>query len=275
LKSAYGLSAHSKDIRVIVKSGHVLSQVLDRNSASYFEDWIGRKGISIMTGLEATEIAGDNSVKGVVLDDGKMLDCEMVVVGKGVQPNVEIAKESNLNIDEGITVDDHLRTNIDYVYSAGDVAQAKDLLAGEARINALWPNAVEQGKVAGLNMAGAEVVYDGSMTMNSVEFFGLPVISMGITRPKEGFEEIICEDKDKGIYKKIVMKGGVVVGMIFIKDIRSAGVVGALIRKRINASAIKEDLLDENFDFAKIAGLIAEHRNEFKQEEFKDIILTY
>jgi NAD(P)H-nitrite reductase large subunit len=275
LKSAYGLSTHGKDIRVIVKSNQVLSQILDKHAAAIFQEWIAKKGITVMTGLEAKEILGKDAVKAVALDDGRTLDCEMVVVGKGVEPNGALAKDAGIKVEEGIVVDESLRTSAEDIYAAGDVAQAKDLLTGESGVNAVWPVAVGEGKVAGSCMAGERTAYDGSMASNSVEFFGLPVISMGITRPKEGFEELIHEDTANHIYKKVVLKGDRAVGMIFVGDIKSAGVIGALIRSRIDVSPVKGLLLEENFDFAKIAGLVKDSRDRFKAEEFKEITLTY
>lgn len=275
LKAAYGISAHKKDVRVIVKSNQVLSQVLDKKAGAIFQDWIAKKGISIMTGLEALEVLGKSAVEGVRLDNGKTLDCQMVIVGKGVLPNTEIVKDTGIKIGEGIMVDEHLATSVDSIYAAGDVAQARDRITGETGIHALWPIAVEEGRIAGLNMAGEKAVYDGSMGMNAVEFFGLPLVSMGLARPKEGLEELTCEDKARNIYKKVVLKGNVIVGMIFVGDIRSAGVIGGLIKNRIDISSVKDALLDERFDFAKIAGLVKENAGKFSSDEFKDIILTY
>lgn len=275
LKAAYGLSTHGKDIRVIVKSDQVLSQVLDKKAGSIFRDWIAKRDIKVMTGLEAKEIVGGGQVKGVALDDGKTLDCEMVIVGKGVQPNMEIVSGSGIKVGEGIIVDSRLKTSADNIFAAGDVAQASDRITGESRINALWPSAVEEGRIAGLNMAGEQVVYDGSLAMNSVEFFGLPVISMGITKPGKDLEEIVYEDRAKNVYRKVMLKGDRAVGMICISDIRSAGVIGALIKNKVDVSGVKEDMLDDNFDFAKIAGLIKETAALKSKGEFADIMLTY
>jgi NAD(P)H-nitrite reductase large subunit len=214
-------------------------------------------------------------VEAVALDNGETLDCEMVIVGKGVRPNIELANGTGIEVGEGILVNEFLETNLRGIYAAGDVAQAKDRITGESRINALWPIAVEEGRVAGLNMAGDRVPYDGSMGMNSVEFFGLPLVTMGITRLKEGLAELVCEDKNRNLYKKVVLKGNTLVGMIFVNDIENAGVVGNLIRHKIDVSSVKDMLLDEHFDFAKVAQLIKEHKDAFGSEEFRDITLTY
>jgi NAD(P)H-nitrite reductase large subunit len=276
LKSAYGLSTHNKEIRVIVKSNQVLSQILDKSAASIFQNWIEARGIRIMTGLEAKEVLGKDNVEGVAMDDGKTLECEMVVVGKGVEPNVDIVRTSGIEVADGILVDERLRTNFDCIYAAGDVAQGADRVTGESKINALWTVAVEEGRVAGLNMAGEKAVYDGSMAMNSVEFFGLPVVAMGVTKPKgEGFRELVREERERNIYKKVVLKDNLVMGVIFVNDIKSAGVLGGLMRNKIDVSGIEEALVEENFDFAKVAPLIKANRDKFKAEEFKDIILAY
>jgi NAD(P)H-nitrite reductase large subunit len=113
------------------------------------------------------------------------------------------------------------------------------------------------------------------MAMNSVEFFGLPVISMGVTRSGEGLEELIYENTGKNIYKKVLLKGGSIAGMVFVNDIKSAGVIGGLMRKNIDVSSIRDSLLDEGFGFARIAALVKDNADKFDSEEFKDIALTY
>ena len=101
-----------------------------------------------------------------------------------------------------------MRANIPNIYVAGDAAQTYDPILEKTVVNALWPNAVDQGMIAAANILGENKKYPGSCGMNSVEFFGLPVISFGITRPDEqqGFEELAFKDEKKDVYKKVILK---------------------------------------------------------------------
>ena len=276
LRAAYSLHARNKQVKVIVKSNQVLSQMLDKGAADLVRRKIEQKGIEVMTGLAAVEFLGGKEVTGLVLDDGRRLECELVIVGKGVRPNLELVKGTEIKTDYGIIVDDYLQTNLPNVYAAGDVAQAKDLITGQSTINALWPCAVAQGKFAGLNMAGKKVKYDVSLAMNSIEFFGLPVISIGITRPKEKeYEQLIKEDEKNFVYKKVVLRENRIQGMILVNRIEQAGVMGILMRKKVDVSSIKGMLLEDRFDFAKILPMIKEGKQLFTEREFEESIISY
>lgn len=276
LRAAYSLHARNKEVKVIVKSNQVLSQMLDRGAANFVRRKIEGKGIQVMTGLAAVEFLGGREVTGLVLDDGRRVECELVVVGKGVRPNLELVKGTEIKTEYGIIVDDHLQTNLPNIYAAGDVAQAKDLITGQSTINALWPCAVVQGRVAGLNMAGKRLKYDGSLAMNSIEFFGLPVISMGVTRPKEKeYEQLVKEDEKNFVYKKVVLKENRLCGMILVNSIEQAGVIGVLMRKKVDISSIKPMLLEDRFDFAKILPIIKEGKEFFTEREFEETIISY
>ncbi|OGS38098.1 MAG: hypothetical protein A2551_02695 [Elusimicrobia bacterium RIFOXYD2_FULL_34_30] len=275
LRAAYALHKRAVNVTVVVKSKHVLSQMMDEEGASFVQKRMQEQGINILTGLAAKEIIGDKEVKSVILENGNKIDCEIVVIGKGVQPNIELVKNTNIKTDWGIVVNEFLQTTVPDIYSAGDVAQSSDLITGESTINALWPNAIAQGKVAGLNMAGKNVKYSGSIGMNSVEFFDLPTISYGITKPKgEGFEMLIKKNSVKNIYKKIILKNNKLVGFVLVSDVNQSGVYGSLIEKKIDVSSIKNNLLDNNFNFAKILPLISENRKNFTEPEYDEILIT-
>jgi len=275
LKAAYALSKRGVKIKVVVKSGQVLSQIVDQKAAAFIHARIEKEGIEILKGRDAKEIVGRDGVEGVILDNGAKMDCQLVVIGKGVEPNVELAKDSGISVGYGITAGDRLNTSQKDIYTAGDVAETRDIAMQERSLNAIWPCAIEQGKIAGYNMAGKQVNYKGSFGMNSVEFFGLPVISIGITHTKEGYEELVDIDEKNGMYKKVLLKDQVIRGYISLGRIEGSGVYHTLIKNEVNVANIKNMLLDRNFSFAKIAGLVKENKDLFKAEEFKDTIWTY
>lgn len=271
LKAAYALHEQGKKIKVVVKSKQVLSQILDTDGASYIQEFIQKKGIEVMTGVAATEVTGNGAVKGLLLDNGSKLDCELVIIGKGVSPNMELIKDTEVKTHWGILTDETQKTTAQDIYAAGDVAETFDFTQQSTDTNAIWPAACWQGKIAGLNMAGKKAVYEGSMAMNSVEFFGMPTISMGITKPKtEEFQQLARKEKES--YRKIVLKDNRIVGVVMVGKIDNAGVIGLLMRKKIDVSGLKDLLLDDNFDFAKVMPLIKENKESFKEEEFEHII---
>ena len=275
LRDAYALALKKKRVTVVVKSPQVLSQMVDMDAAGIIASTLEKNRIKIMTGVAAGEIKGKDSVEAILLDNGEKLSCQLVIIGKGVKANTELASSCGLKVEDAIVVDKFLRTSNKDIFAAGDVAETYDIARDAQRINALWPCAVEQGEIVALNMLGKETVYDGSLSMNSVDFFGVASISMGITKPKKEEDYEIISKVQDNIYKKFVLKENRIVGMVLVGDIKIAGIVSALIKNKIDISSIKHLLLEDSFNYAKIMPLIERFPDKFKQEEFQDTVITY
>lgn len=275
LRAAYSLSRQGKKVHVIVKSSHVFSQILDFESADMIRQQLQNNGIDIRTGLAAVEILGKEKVDGVLLDDGSKLDCQLIIIGKGISANIDLLKDK-VKISEGIIVDDYLRTSQDSIYAAGDVAEGYDILEGRPSVNAIWPAAIRQGKIAGFNMSGKKTIYEGSCRMNSVDFFGIVCISFGIVRPEgSDYEELIHGNLSKNIYRKIVLKNNRIVGGILVTDVEKHGVYMHLALQKADISDIKDILVDEYFDFGKVIPLIKRQKDSFTRPEYQDACSTY
>ena len=279
LRAAYALSKHGVKVSVVVKSPHILSQIVAQEEAVIIQRHVAAHGINILTGLAAKEILlADSKDLVVALENNERLKAQIVIIGKGVQPNIELVRDTGIKVNHGIVVNEYLQTTVDNIYAAGDVAEYYDIATGEFTINALWPNAVIQGKIAGINMVeGNKREYEGSLASNSIEFFGLPLISCGVTKatPKMKNIEIITKKDDrKNWYKKIVLRDDVIVGFVLIGKIESAGIYRELVRKKINISSIKHYIGAENFSFSHVLPLVKQQKEKFIEEEYKEIILS-
>ncbi|MCJ7471530.1 MAG: NAD(P)/FAD-dependent oxidoreductase, partial [Actinobacteria bacterium] len=137
------------------------------------------------------------------------------------------------------------------VYAAGDIIEGFDILLEENRNIAIWPLAVRQGNIAGSNMAGNPVDYEGGFFMNSVEILGIPSISMGVTNLAMQDDNSIEIKKDfrpnQNLYKKIVIKDNKIIGVIMIGNIERAGIYSGLIKNKIDLSGVKENIFREDF----------------------------
>ncbi len=290
LKAAAALKERGLSVTVLVDSPHALSQMLDESSAQIFEEIFAQNGVPIRAKAKPVALLGAKTVEGVQIASGEVFPCELVVVGKGVDPNLELIAGTKIRKDYGILVDDYLCTNIENIYAAGDVAQARDVLRGEPWLNALWPCAVEQGRAAALNMlvgAGlkpAPTVYRGSMRMNSVQFFGLPVISAGLAvltpgplggRSGEHDETLECRPAPT-VYRKIFLKDNTIVGFVLVGDvpIETAGLLRILMERRVNVAELKEELLELGPELGRLLPLIAAHREQFVEREFQELVQT-
>lgn len=258
LKAAYALKKRNIDVKVIIKSKQVLSQVLDFEAAELVRKRLEENGIEVILGQDVAEVIGEGEIKAVKLDSGKAIAASLIVVAKGVKPNIDLVKDTEIKVKEGIIADNNLQASIPNIYAAGDAAETFDLTLGESTINAFWPMAVEQGRIAGANMAGSRIGYEGSLGMNSLEFFGLPTVSLGLFKPKnpEDYEEIKIKDLKENLYKKLLLKDNRLVGAVFTGKINNSGVFLRLIREKIDVSAFKDKLLEENFGFPDVIDLV-------------------
>jgi len=270
LRTGYALSVRGVKVKIIVKSSHVLSQMLDRESAEMIQGTMREHGIDIRTGRGAVEIVGKESVEGVILDNRERINCQLIVIGKGVQPNVDFISSTPIKVNEGIIADETMRTNVPNIYVAGDVAETYDISTGKMGINAIWPCAFEQGRIAGLNMAGQEARYGGSFRMNSLDFYGLPVISMGVTRPDgDGIQQF--QRRTKNTYRKIVLKNGRIVGAILVGQIQKAGILATLLKKKVDVSDYVSFLMSNKINFADLLPLMKGNKERFTEVEYREL----
>jgi NAD(P)H-nitrite reductase large subunit len=264
LKATEGLMAHSIPVTIVELADHILSVSFDRMASRMTESALRQAGTQIRTGTTVEKIlAQDEKVDHAVLCDGEKVDCDLVVIAIGVRPNTAlIPAEAGINVNQGVLVDDHMRTSAPHVYAAGDCVETHDLLLEVSRPIAIWPNAYRQGYVAGCNMAGVEKTYGGGIAMNSIEICGIPTISVGLTGPQEEtdrYEVMERYDRKSTVYQKLVLRGNRLVGAICVGDIGRAGIYTGLIRDQADVSSFKEHLLSGNFGLISLPQAYRKH----------------
>jgi NAD(P)H-nitrite reductase large subunit len=225
---------------LVVKSDRIFSQTLDREGSEVVENHLNRMGTQIVKGRDVVQLKEAKGSKMAVLDNGEELEADFIFAGKGVKPNVDFLLGSGIKTKDGILVNDDMETNVEGIYAAGDVAQAPDFFSGEQVIYGLWPSAVEQGEVAGKNMAGSKETYRGNLKMNVTRIFAMPIASMGDFGSKRVAENLIKKDEKRSIYRKICFdKSGVIIGAILINQVNDLGVLHGLIQERKNGEVLK------------------------------------
>lgn len=249
LKAAEALRKIGVDeVYLVVGSNRVMSQALDQDGAGVLQRRLERHGVFSRTGESIKHIHpsdSDGTVCGVSFRSGEEMPCEMILVGKGVRPDLSLLEGSGVETDWGVLVDNRMHTNVPNIYAAGDVAQAFDTIHGENYVNALWPLAAQQGWVAGANMAKTDALYPGWFGMNSLQVFGLPVITMGLVTAEEddaGLEVLRFLDKKREIYRKLVLRDGQLVGCAAVGNTDAAYLAG-LIRAGTDVSDVKHELI--------------------------------
>lgn len=252
LKAAEGLIDLGVKVTIVELADRILSTILDEKGSKIFTDHLKGLKTEIITNNTVTEvIRQDGAVQKVKLKDGGEIPCDMVIVAIGVVPNTDIVKGTKIKTDRGIIVDEKMETSVKGIYAAGDVVETYDVLAKTRKPAPIWPNAYEQGEVAGLNMAGEKRLYPGSFGMNSLEVCGLPTITVGLFDAKgDGYKVLTSGNLRDKVYKKIVLKGDYIVGGVFVGDIDRAGIITGLIKDKVNVKAFKQYLLSDDFGYA-------------------------
>ena len=224
------------DLKVtcVVASRQVLSQNIDATCAGLLREHIeSAANIEFLFGTNVTGIVREDGGYQVTLDSGAELRADLLVAGKGVSPNVGFVDPAQLTVDQGLVVDDHLRclgadgSPADGVWAAGDVAQGRNRVSGDVELVANWIDACEQGAVAGTNMAGGDLPTPGSVAENITTLFGLSVASVGVNKKRDGdgLREVIHHDERRGVYRRLLLRDGVLVGATLLRDCDDIGVL--------------------------------------------------
>lgn len=256
LKAAYALRRRGLSrVTVVVKSSHLLMRQLDGESAAMVERELVGAGIDFIYGLNPTGFAPKadlKSVGSVVLEDGRELPADLVLMAKGVRPNAELVREAGGEIGAGIKVNAFLETSLPGIFAAGDCIEVADLITGWRTPSALWTLAVEQGRFAAYNIAGRHRAYPQPLTrMNAAQFGKLPFISVGAIDEGEAF---IAQRVTGGAYRKLAIREDRLVGFILAGSVEQAGVYTSLIKSKRPLGNFKAKLIEDKINAADLLG---------------------
>ncbi|MCX7921121.1 MAG: FAD-dependent oxidoreductase [Clostridia bacterium] len=252
IEVGFALKRLGMEVAIIEREKRILPLQLDEQSSCMLVEKMQNEGISLLLGAADYKIAKDDN-NSVNLSSGLTLHFDLLVLTIGTRPNIELLKNTDIKYGRGVLVDEYMCTSVKDVYAAGDVAEMTNKLSTEYVSSYIWPNAMAQGKCAAFNMAGQfqEFSYAAAM-QNSVQLRDIPFVSAGMINPKgTDFEALVDCDTEKGVYKKVVLKDNIVKGMIMIGDTSSANLIGALMRKSIDVSPFKHNMLEKGFTLPK------------------------
>ena len=261
------------EVSIVEMKDWVLNTILDEEAAALEAEALVKAGVEIITGHTVARINSSllGEVNGVSLDDSRSISCDMVVVAIGVTPRLELVADNGVKTNRGIIVDRRMATSVPGVYACGDVVEAYDFVYGENRVTPVWPNAYVGGRTAGLNMAGKKAEYEGGTAMNALKYFGVNIVSAGMVNAPDDRYEVISRRSD-GIYKKVIIKGGKILGMVFAGDIEKAGIIYNLMKDGVKVGSFKETLVSDDFGLASLPEKIWRARLEIPASEEAAIV---
>ena len=247
-------SGVSVSVHVIEAESHIIPKQLDANIASNFQKAFEKEGVKFHLGKKvmAVELDKDKIITALKLDCGSIIPCDMIIVAAGTRPNICFLENSDIEIDNGIKIDNYLQTSNEHIYAAGDVTG----------IAANWYAAVKQGRIAGNNMAGnKKIEYTDEFHMtNTINLCKMAVASIGKVNPP--FDDFDVFDRvSNGKYLKLVIKDGLVKGALLFGDISHAGHWKYIIENAVPIDSInKSPLSIEYADFFEIDTYTAEFK---------------
>ena len=247
LEIARAIRTRGASVQVVEFFPRLLPRQLDTEGASVLQSKIEDMGIKVQLGIVTEEILGEGSVEGLKFKSGEELGARTAVVAAGVRPNIHLAAEAGLKTDKGIIVDDSLQTSHPRIFAAGDNVQHKDKIYG------IIPASFNQARTVAFNIAGHEKKYTGTIPSNTLKVVGVDLTSIGLVTPEEGvadeFRKVI---KEEGIYKKIVIQNGKLVGAIWMGTKQNINEINRIILQQIDVGKWEGALLEEGFDFSDL-----------------------
>lgn len=221
------------------RAGQILRTMMTPVGSRMLQRWLENRGVEIITTGRTERIEpGPRLVM-----DSRTIEADLIILATGVHPNISFLEGTGAQIDQGIVIDDHMRTTVPNVYAAGDVAQGRDFSTGEWVVHALQPTATEHGRIAALNMVGKNVPYRGSLSMNVLDTVGLISHTFGEWKGREGGEIVEITDEDRFLYTRLCFHGDHMVGAITIGDPTHVGAIRGLIHSRRNLGEWKQKLI--------------------------------
>ncbi len=246
LEAGNGLRKAGLKVSVVEVFPRLLPRQMDVPGAAILQKEMEKMGFSFYLGAKTRDITSQGGKLFVNLEGGEKLPADMVMISAGVRPEVALAKAIGLEIDKGVKVDDCMKTGIDDIYAAGDLIEHRGMFYG------LWQPSMDQGRVAGTNMAGGSVHYGGSVMSNSLKVVGINLTAGGDIDADAKLESIVVQDAAQATYRKFVIQDNILAGAILLGDNHGADEILAAIKNKKNISALKADLAKPDFDCARL-----------------------
>jgi NAD(P)H-nitrite reductase large subunit len=235
------LAARGVQLTVVEMGDRMVPRMMTPQAGALIRQWAERKGVTVHvnTAITAIEQHGD-ALKVTVSPGGTALECDLVICAAGVRPNVEFLSGSGVEVGRGIRVNARMETTMPDIYAAGDVTEARGFHSGQPELNAIQPNAADQGRIAAINMAGGDAELQGSLAINVLDTLGLISTSFGHWQGIGDGVELV--DAENFRYLSLQFQDDVLIGATSIGWTDHVGVLRGLIQTRTPLGAWKSRL---------------------------------
>jgi nitrite reductase (NADH) large subunit len=253
LEAARGLQVQGCHVTVVHLMPTLMERQLDPDGGHYLAGKMEDLGIRVLPGRSTAAVLGNGRVEGVALEDGELLEADVVVVAAGIRPNVELGHRAGLHVNRGIVVNDHMETSHPDIFAVGECVEHRGVCYG------LIAPLLEQGKVLAATITGNRgPVYAGTVQAAQLKIMGVDVFSAGDWSEQHA-EPVRYEDRALGVYKKLTVRDGKLVGVILVGDTADSHRYMEWLRRGHDLTAQRHQLLfpppaaDAGLDVAEMA----------------------
>lgn len=250
LETAGALARRGALVTLLEGYGWLLPRQLNQRAGNILARCVESGGIQLRTKVRVREILGDESVRGVLLDDGSLIDADLVVVATGIRSNSYLGRMAGLDVNDGIVVNNLLQTSHPDVFAAGDVAEHHGFVYGT------WGPSQYQGSIAGMNSVGANAEFGGIPRSNALKVLRVELFSIGQIEPVDGSYEIIEKEVESKFFE-FVFRDSHLVGAILLGD---AG-LAAGVKKAVESKMDFSGLLAKHPSASEVLEFLAERAN--------------
>ncbi|MCD2450959.1 FAD-dependent oxidoreductase [Methylicorpusculum oleiharenae] len=239
LEASNGLQQRGMNVTVVNRAGHLLNRQLDDQAGSMLKKQLESKGLSFKLGCTIKNIASDQGhISQVELSDGSVLQADLLIMATGILPNMTLARHIGLHCEQGIVVDDSLRTSDPAIYSVGECVQHRGELFG------LVAPVYEQAKVCAQHLAHKKApVYQSLQPATRLKVTGIDLFSAGDFTGEAGAEQIVFIDPALNIYKKITVKNSSIAGVLLYGDTADSAWYLDLLKNKTDISSLRDCLI--------------------------------
>jgi nitrite reductase (NADH) large subunit len=239
LEAAWGLKRRGMAVAVVHLMPSLMERQLDLAAGEMLRRALDARGIAVFTNSQTEEILGRDRAEGVQLADGRKLPADLVVLAVGIRPNVDLARAAKLDVNRGILVGDDMATSDPDIYAVGECIEHNGQVFG--LVAPIW----EQAKVCGTRLAGdAAAAYVPPPVHTSLKITGIDVFSAGALAAADTTdEELTLHDAKRGLYKKIILRDGRVIGSVLYGNVADGPWYVELMRDKVDVSSFRDQLV--------------------------------
>ena len=228
LEAAWELKKSKCDVTVLEAAPMLMGRQLDEPAAELLKKIAKEQGIDIHTGVQVVEFTGENRVSSVHLADGREFPAELVIISAGVRANTAVIEKSGVKTEKAVVVNERMETSAADIYACGDCAEFEGINY------AIWPEASEQGRIAGANASGDELVYQE--VSSGLSFHGMKTALFAAgdngKNPNLIYKTVEFKDMGKKHYQKLYFLNNRLCGVILIGDVSRMAELTEALEKR-------------------------------------------